>query len=112
MFIQFDRENQVLTALPTEDHIGRHKFQLTAADTSGQIVNDELEISVVQHKLSRSFTHKFILENVTWNTNMPLVEAVYNLMKKIAILFKDRNIDSIFLQKVKVAKKSRSTNWR
>jgi hypothetical protein len=50
-----------------------------------------------------------MLENVTWNTNMPLVEAVYNLMKKIAILFKDRNIDSIFLQKVEVAKNDQQT---
>ena len=68
------------------------------------MVNDELEISVVQHKLSRSYTHKFVLENVSWKANIPLVEAVYNLMNKIAILFKDRNIDSIFLQKVESAK--------
>jgi len=100
LFIQFDRENQVLTALPAENHIGRHKFTLTAADSSGQMVSDELEISVVQHKLSRSFTHKFMLENVAWNSDIPLVDAVYNLMKKIATLFKDRNVDSIFLQEV------------
>lgn len=68
------------------------------------MVNDELEISVVQHKLSRSYTHKFMLENVSWKANIPLVEAVYNLMNKIAILSKDRNIDSIFLQKVESAK--------
>ena len=77
---------------------------MSAADSSGQMVNDELEISVVQHKLSRSYTHKFVLENVSWKANIPLVEAVYNLMTKIAILFKDRNIDSIFLQKLEKAK--------
>lgn len=68
------------------------------------MVNDELEISVVQHKLSRSYTHKFVLENVSWKANIPLVEAVYKLMGQIAILFKDRTIDSIFLQKVESAK--------
>ena len=45
-----------------------------------------------------------MLENVVWNADIPLVEAVHNLMKKIGMLFKDRTIDSIFLQKVEVVR--------
>ena len=94
--------------LSHQDHIGRHKFQLSAADSSGQMVNDELEISVVQHKLSRSYTHKFVLENVSWKANIPLVDAVHSLMGQIGNLLKDRTTDSIFLQKVESAKGDQS----
>lgn len=110
-FIQFDAENRILYALPTEDHIGRHRFILTAVDSQGEMVRDELEISVVQHKLSRSFTHKFALKQVSWNDvkYRSLVDAVHSLMRNVALLFGERTVDSIFVQKVEELKSEKPT---
>jgi hypothetical protein len=111
-FIQFDSENHILYALPAENHIGRHRFVLTAVDKAGELVRDELEISVVQHKLSRSFTHKFVLEQLSWNDvkYRSLVDAVHNLMRNVALLFGERTVDSIFVQKVEELKLEKASS--
>lgn len=86
-WIQFDHENQYLYALPTEENIGRYKFNLVAMDTAGAEVTETLEIYVRQPRESLTYTHRFILANVSWDANNLFVEriqAVSSLLQRMA----------------------------
>ncbi len=86
-WIQFDHENQYLYALPTEENIGRYRFSLLAMDTAGAEVSETLEIYVRQPRESLTYTHRFILANVSWDANNLFVEriqAVSSLLQRMA----------------------------
>lgn len=86
-WIQFDNENQYLYALPTEDDIGRHRFNLVAVDLQGGEATETIEIYVRQSRQSLSYTHKFILANITWdNDRYPeRIQAVSSVLERMAI---------------------------
>lgn len=86
-WIQFDNENQYLYAFPTEDDIGRHRFNLVAVDLQGGEATETIEIYVRQSRQSLSYTHKFILANITWdNDRYPeRIQAVSSVLERMAI---------------------------
>ncbi|OTF70375.1 hypothetical protein BLA29_002504, partial [Euroglyphus maynei] len=86
-WIQFDNENQYLYALPTDDNIGRYRFNLVAVDLQGGEATEILEIYVRQSRQSLSYTHKFILANITWdNDRYPeRIQAVSSILQRMSI---------------------------
>lgn len=86
-WIQFDNENQYLYALPTDDNIGRYRFNLVAVDLQGGEATEIIEIYVRQSRQSLSYTHKFILANMTWdNDRYPeRIQAVSSILQRMAI---------------------------
>ncbi|KAH9417598.1 Dystroglycan (Dystrophin-associated glycoprotein 1) [Dermatophagoides pteronyssinus] len=86
-WIQFDNENQYLYALPTDDNIGRYRFNLVAVDLQGGEATEILEIYVRQSRQSLSYTHKFILANMTWdNDRYPeRIQAVSSILQRMSI---------------------------
>lgn len=102
-WIQFDHENQYLYALPIEDNVGKHVFNLVAVDSNGAHVTETLEIHVRQHKLTRAFTHLISLYDVKWDSSnfAFVIEAISTLLRKIATrIYGDGNIQTIALQKI------------
>lgn len=85
-WIQFDHENQYLYALPTEDNIGKYRFTLVAIDQSGAEVTETLEIYVRQPRESLTYTHRFILSSVSWDSNLFVerIQAVSTLLQRMA----------------------------
>ena len=102
-WIQFDHENQYLYALPTDEDIGKHYFNLMAVDSNGAHATEALEVHVRQHKNTRAFTHIFTLSYVFWDTyQFPcIIEATSSLLKRItARVFSDSDINTIAVQKI------------
>ncbi|XP_018496644.1 dystroglycan [Galendromus occidentalis] len=58
-FIQLDKENQTLFALPVGEVHGKHTFFLKAYDSAGESVTETFEVNVWQHPKERNFHHKF-----------------------------------------------------
>ncbi|CAG2106178.1 unnamed protein product [Medioppia subpectinata] len=111
-WIQFDHENQYLFALPTDEDIGKHIFNLVAVDSSGAHVTEALEVHVRQHKNTRAFTHVFALSNVVWDPYQfsCLIDATASLLKRVTTrLFGDSNIQTIAVQKI--TKNDRENSW-
>ena len=111
-WIQFDHENQYLYALPTDEDIGKHIFNLVAVDSSGAHVTETLEVHVRQHKNTRAFTHMFTLSNVYWDPFQfaCLIEATSSLLKRVTTrVFSDANIQTIAVQKI--VKNEKENMW-
>ena len=111
-WIQFDHENQYLYALPTDEDIGKHLFNLVAVDSSGAHVTETLEVHVRQHKNTRAFTHVFTLSNVFWDPFQfaCLIEATSSLLKRVTTrVFLDPNIQTIAVQKI--TKNEKENTW-
>ena len=111
-WIQFDHENQYLYALPTDEDIGKHLFNLVAVDSSGAHVTEALEVHVRQHKNTRAFTHVFTLSNVFWDPFQfaCLIEATSSLLKRVTTrIFSDTNIQTIAVQKI--IKNEKENTW-
>lgn len=58
-FIQLDKENQTLFALPLSDQTGKYNYLLKAFDNAGESVTESFEVNVWQHPGERNFHHKF-----------------------------------------------------
>lgn len=58
-FIQLDKINQTLYALPLSDHTGKYNYLLKAYDSAGESVTETFEVNVWQHPGERNFHHKF-----------------------------------------------------
>ncbi|RWS09633.1 Dystroglycan-like protein [Dinothrombium tinctorium] len=112
-WIQFDNSNQMLYALPMEINVGRHnEFILIAEDSRGKRVDEELEIHVRQNPSYRAFNHNFILYNVTWGNNYPvLVEALAKLGRKLVRIFGDHNLNSFTVQSVENVDNTFTISW-
>lgn len=85
-WIQFDQENKFLYALPTEENIGKYRFDLTALDSQGVSVTEVVEIFVRQSPQSLSYTHKFVLSDVTWSPEhySERIQAVSTMLQRMA----------------------------
>ncbi|KAJ6220600.1 hypothetical protein RDWZM_006412 [Blomia tropicalis] len=86
-WIQFNHENQYLYALPTEENIGKYRFNLVAIDSQGVEVSETLEIYVRQPRESLTFTHKYTFANVFLNLDnfLERIDAVSKLLERMAI---------------------------
>ena len=86
-WIQFDHENQYLYALPTEENIGKYRFNLVAIDSNGAEVSETIEIYVRQPRESLTFTHHFVMANISWDSNLYVerIQAVSTLLQRMAI---------------------------
>lgn len=96
-WIQLNYENKYLYALPTEENIGRYRFALQAADKNGAEVTEVIEIVVKQSRTSMSYTHMFILEQVTWtSTYLERIQAISELLYRMAIqVFEEHSANTI-----------------
>ncbi|KAF7491795.1 Dystroglycan [Sarcoptes scabiei] len=85
-WIQFDNENQYLYALPTDNDIGRHRFNLVAVNLQGGEATEIIEIYVRQSRHSLSFTHKFILANLTWDIDIypERIQAISSILQRMS----------------------------
>lgn len=100
-WIQFDPENQMLSALPLDDNIGKYSFRLEAMDAEGETVHDLIEVNVWQHHGARAVHHRFnatlkpkrweYLNNVDWQNAT---------VHRIAKFFGDPNESQITVQAV------------
>ncbi|XP_053214846.1 dystroglycan 1-like [Panonychus citri] len=101
-WIQFDAENQVLTAFPTDDDVGiyENQFYLEAVDSGGLSNYENITIHVRQHTSYRKFPYNITFYRVYWD---PLritttIEALRNFAQIISQVNGDFNIDSFIVQ--------------
>lgn len=97
-WIHFENENQYLFALPTKDNIGKYRFDLVAIDSQGASVVESVEIFVRQSSQSLSYTHKFILSDVSWIADQYVerIRAVSTLLHRMALhVFEETSTNSL-----------------
>uniref|UniRef100_T1KAE7 Peptidase S72 domain-containing protein n=1 Tax=Tetranychus urticae TaxID=32264 RepID=T1KAE7_TETUR len=101
-WIQFDAENQVLTAFPTDDDVGvyENQFYLEAVDSGGLSNVENITIHVRQHTSYRKFPYNITFYRVYWD---PLritttIEALRTFAQIVSQLNGDYDIDSFIVQ--------------
>lgn len=86
-WIRFNSQKREIYGLPLDDDVSRYEFKLRATDSSGEFVDESVEITVQQHKGSRNANHEIIIQisllaqyesPIDWQTRLirGIVEAV------------------------------------
>ncbi|XP_026320522.1 dystroglycan isoform X3 [Hyposmocoma kahamanoa] len=94
-WIQFIPNNREVYGLPLESHVSRWNFIVEAQDSEGLVARGPLDITVQQHKSSRTINHQFIIQfklNKPFNNN---IDWQIRALEGIMNLFRDTDMEEL-----------------
>lgn len=97
-WIHFNAEKQEIYGLPLEKDVSRHEFKLRATDTSGEFVDETVDVTVQQHKSFRSVNHEIFIQITLEREYDTSVDWEIRLMEGIIKALGDDSIGSIVVR--------------
>jgi dystroglycan 1 len=100
-WIRFDKEKREIYGLPLESDVSRYEFKLRAADSGGEHVEENIDITVQQHKGFRSVNHEiYILVKLEKNYESA-VDWEIRLLQGIVEAVGDQSLASMVVREVR-----------
>lgn len=100
-WVRFDPAKREVYGLPLESDVSYHEFKLRATDSSGEFIDENLDITVQQHKGLRSVNHEiFIQVNLEKNYESP-VDWEIRLIRGIVEALDDDSLGSVVVREVR-----------
>ncbi|XP_050422099.1 dystroglycan 1 [Adelges cooleyi] len=89
-WVEFDTENQILVALPLEEHVSKWEVIIQAQDSAGLGVNNTLDLVVQQLPHLRAINHQIILQMRLKSDSLAWTRPVHwslDIIEKIAAIY-------------------------
>jgi len=100
-WIRFDESKREIYGLPLETDVSRHEFRLRATDKGNEFVEENIDITVQQHKGYRSANHEiYFLIKLDKQYESP-VDWEIRLIRGIVEALGDNSVQSIVVREVR-----------
>lgn len=99
-WIRFDAKKQEIYGLPLENDVSRHEFKLRATDKDGEYADENVDVTVQQHKSFRSVNHEIFIQVALDKTFEAEVDWKIRLIRGIVEALEDDSIGSIIVRDV------------
>jgi dystroglycan 1 len=99
-WIRFDAKKQEIYGLPLENDVSRHEFKLRATDSGGEYVDENVDVTVQQHKSYRSVNHEIFIQVTLDKQYDSDVDWKIRLIRGIVEALDDDSIGSIVVRDV------------
>lgn len=100
-WIRFNPTTKEIYGLPLENDVGRHEFKLRATDSEGEYAEENVDITVQQHKSYRSVNHEIFIQVRLDQGYESAVDWMIRLSRGIVDALKDDSIGSIIVRDVR-----------
>ena len=100
-WIRFSPVTREIYGLPLESDVSRYEFKLRATDSAGEFVDENVDITVQQHKGYRSANHEFYIQvKLEKNFESP-VDWEIRLIRGIVEALGDESTSSVVVREVR-----------
>lgn len=100
-WIRFDKEKREIYGLPLESDVSRYEFKLRATDSAGDYVDENVDITVQQHKSFRNANHEIYIQvKLEKNYESP-VDWEIRLVRGIVEALGDDSLGSVVVREIR-----------
>lgn len=100
-WVRFDPAKREIYGLPLDPDVSRHEFKLRATDSAGESVDENVDITVQQHKGYRSVNHEIYIQvKLEKNFESP-VDWEIRLIRGIVEALEDDSISAVVAREVR-----------
>lgn len=100
-WIRYDKEKREIYGLPLERDVSKYAFKLRAADKSGDYVDENIEITVQQHKGYRSVNHEIYILVKLEKTFESSIDWEIRLLRGIVEAVEDKSMGNVVVREVR-----------
>jgi dystroglycan 1 len=97
-WIRYNAGKEEIYGLPLEKDVSRHEFKLRATDKAGLHVEEDVDITVQQHKSFRSVNHEIYIQITVEKKFEAMVDWEIRLIRGIAESLEDESLSSIIVR--------------
>lgn len=97
-WIRFNADKQEIYGLPLEKDVSRHEFKLRATDSGGEYADEDVDVTVQQHKSYRSVNHEIYIQITLEKSYESIVDWEIRLMQGIVEALEDDSIGAIVVR--------------
>jgi neurexin len=97
-WIRFNPREQEIYGLALEKDVSRHEFKLRATDSDGEYVDENVDVTVQQHKSFRSVNHEIYIQITLEKTYESSVDWEIRLIQGIVQALEDDSVGSIVVR--------------
>jgi dystroglycan 1 len=97
-WIRYNADKEEIYGLPLEKDVSRHEFKLRATDRAGLFEEEDVDITVQQHKSFRSVNHEIYIQVTVEKKFDAMVDWELRLIRGITDTLDDNSVSSIVVR--------------